>query len=154
MRKRTAALLITCAGVSIFAVYLIVSSPKGVVVTEDGAVNGLLNIARSGLQGTKFWQQQRQAALAKIAWLEYQPKRTAGVKERMAELDAKAEAKLQEAFAKHPSIKPSAAQQRADELREEADRIEQDELDMKFEQARLRQIQHLQRLISIINSKF
>ncbi|MBD9530627.1 hypothetical protein IB233_03135 [Comamonas sp. CMM01] len=153
MRKRNAALLITCAGVSFFAVYLVISSPKGVVITEDGAVKGLLNVARSGLQGTKFWQQQRQAVLAEIAWLEGQPERSAGVRKRIAELDATAEARLQEAYAKHPSIKPSAAQQRADELREEADRIEQDELDMKFEQACLRQIQHLQRLISIINSK-
>lgn len=153
MHKQNKALLIIGSGMLIFVAYLAMSSPKGVVVTEDGSVKGIQNVARAGLQGTKFWEQQSKAVLTKIAWLETQPERAAWVNARTAELNAQAEARLQESYAKYPSIKPSEAQQRADKLREEADRIEQEELDAKLEQARLRKIQYLQRLIPIINSK-
>lgn len=152
MLKKKTGLLISSAGVVIFLTYLAVSSPKGIAVSANGDIKGVLNIVRAELQGESFWRKQLQATQDQLTWLEGQPQRVARRHAKLAELDAKFYARLQDSYAKYPNLRPSPPKQRAEELREEADRIEQEELDEQLEQYRLKRIKELQRLIPLLSA--
>lgn len=153
MLPKKAALLISSIGIAISLAYLAGSSPKGIAVSANGDIEGILNIVRAELQGKNFWKKQLQEVQDRLTWLEGQPQRIARRNAKLAELEAKIETRLEDSYTKYPNTRPSPAEQRAEELREEADRIEQEELDEQIEQYRLKRIQKLQRLIPILSSK-
>lgn len=152
MLKNKAALIMSSIGAAIF-LYLAVSSPKGIVVSEKGDIEGILNIVRAEIQGNSFWKKQLQEVQDQIIWLDGQPERISRQNAKLARLEQKFEDSLQRAYEKYPKMRPSSAEQRADELRSEADKIEQEEYDEYIEQQRLKRIKKLQKLIPILISK-
>lgn len=142
---RRRSILIACAVASMLA-YLAFTSPEGLVVRSDGSVSGFLNVLREKVQGQSFWQQQLAKAQASLEWELAAP-------ERRAELDRKVDSYRQareEMYQRHPSLRPSAAEEHAEALRDEADRIEAAELERWLEDRRARRISELEAIVTVM----
>ncbi len=138
-------MLTICGAVSLVA-YLAFTSPDGFVVRSDGSVSGFFNVLREKVQGQSFWQQQLAKAQASLEWELAAP-------ERRAELDRKMDSYRQareEMYQRHPSLRPSAAEEHAEALRDEADRIEAAELERWLEERRVRRISELETILTVL----
>lgn len=139
------AMLTICAAAAMLA-YLALTSPDGLVVRSDGSVSGFFNILREKIQGQSFWQQQLAKAQASLDWELAAP-------ERRAELDRKIDIYRQareEMYQRHPSLRPSAAEEHAEALRDEADRIEAAKLERWLEERRVRRISELEAIVKVL----
>ena len=107
-------------------IYLIASSPGGLVVSADGSIDGAANIVRSKLQGERFWREQLLEAKIVLEWKQSAPERQSKRSTRIAELEERTKELREELYQRNPRGRPSPAEQKAEALRDEADRIEQD----------------------------
>lgn len=146
-------LTLTSAAVLAFIVYIATSSPDHLVVTEHGEIIGITNIARAALQGRQFWQEQAKVAKAELKWNQEAPQRDAERKARIDALLARTDQRLNDIYERHPNARPSPAEQKAEALREEADRIEQAELTQIIEQRQLEKIAKLEIIIQILEAR-
>ena len=146
-------LTLTLAVVLAFIVYLALSSPSHLVVSVHGDIIGITNVARAALQGRQFWQEQAQVAKAELKWTLVAPKLHAERKARIAELLKRTDQVLNEIYERHPNMNPSPAEKNAEALREEANEIEQVELDQILEQRRFKRIAELEIIIQILEAK-
>ncbi len=141
-------ILIVCAVASMLA-YLAFTSPDGLVVRSDGSISGFFNVLREKIQGQSFWQQQHAKAQASLEWELAAP-------ERRAELDRKMgtyRPAREEMYQRHPSLRPSAAEEHAEALRDEADRIEAAELERWLEERRVRRITELEAIVEVLKKR-
>lgn len=146
-------LTLTSSGVLGLILYIAMSSPGHLVVSERGEIIGIANVARSALQGRRFWQKQAQEAKIELKWNRAAPQRDAERNARIDALMARTDQRLNEFYERYPKAKPSPAEQKAEALREEADEIEQAELNQILERRRLARIAELEIIIQIIESK-
>lgn len=126
--------------------YLAMSSPGRLVVSEKGKVGGVINEVRAKLQGPRFWADQLQTAQDRLRWLEAEPEREAKLEARLDEMSRKFSEK-------YPSRK-SPAQQKADDLREEADRIEYEEERKIMGEIREKKIEKLKMIVHFVHHQY
>lgn len=146
-------LTVTSSGVLAFIVYVAMSSPGHLVVSERGEILGIVNVARAKLQGVRFWKEQLREAKIELKWSLAAPHRDAERNARIDALMTRTDQRLHEIYERYPKARPSPAEQKAEALREEADRIEQAELDQILEQRRLTRIADLEKIIQILESQ-
>jgi len=146
-------LTLTSCGVLALIAYIAMSSPGHLVVSQRGEIIGIANVARATLQGRRFWQEQAREAKNELKWKRSAPQRDAERNARIDALMARTDQRLNEFYERYPKAEPSPAEQKAEALREEADRIEQAELDQILEQRRLARIAELEMIIQLLESK-
>lgn len=146
-------LTLTSCGVLALIGYIAISSPDHLVVSQRGEIIGISNVARATLQGRRFWQEQAREAKIELKWNRAAPQRDAERNVRIDALMARTDQRLNEFYERYPKAKPSPAEQKAEALREEADRIEQAELGQILEQRRLARIAELEMIIQLLESK-
>ena len=134
-------------------IYLIASSPGGLVVSADGSIDGAANVVRSKLQGERFWHKQLLEAKIELEWKQSAPELQSKRSTRIAELEERTKQLLEELYQRNPRARPSPAERKAEALRDEADRIEQDELEQWLEVNRLKRIAELQRIVKFLESR-
>lgn len=149
---RRRSMLTICATASLLA-YLAFTSPDGLVIRSDGSVSGFFNIIRERIQGEGFRQQQLAEAKAALAWELAAPERRAARKRESAARDRLLDQKIDDMYQHHPSLRPSPAEEYAEALREEADRIEAAELDRRLEESRSRRITELEAIVEALKKR-
>ena len=133
--------------------YLFFSSPGEVVVDADGNITGLTNAFRASLQGKRFWATQLQEITTELAWQRGEPQRRLELDALMAESAREADAFMEQAYRNFPQTRPSEAERRAQALREEADRLEDQEFSRMVEEYRLGFIAELEALLPTVRAK-
>lgn len=145
-------LLTACAAVSLLAC-LAFTSPDGLVVRSDGSVSGFFNILRERIQGQGFRQRQLAEAKAALEWELAAPERQAEREQELAARNRLLDQKIDDMYQRHPSLRPSPAEEYAEALREEADRIEAAELDRRLEEIRGRRIAELEAIVELLKKR-
>ena len=135
------------------AAYLLISSPEGIVVSTEGEVQGIFNMARSQLQAGDFWEQQLAEARRNLESKRSAPEREANRKARFDLLTEKTRKQMEVMYERNPKLRPSPATTEAERLRDAADDIEQAELDQHLESRRQSRMIELEKIIRAIESK-
>jgi len=123
---------------------------SGVVIDEKGLVSGSSNKIRYWMQGKDFLLSQKQLVLKKIKSLEEQPELDKKFNEDLRQMNIESAKMENDFYREHPDLKPSAAQLKADRLRELADAIEQKEFDDAMNKERLEEIEQLKRVVAYL----
>lgn len=139
--------LLACIG------YLYFSGPSRLVISSDLEITGSTNLAREALQGERFWKEQRAFARRQLDRLQTQPQKDRENRQQDARDDAELRRALETTYRENPESRPSTSTVQAERLRKKADRIEADELDRSLEAARIKRIDHLERIITFIDAK-
>jgi hypothetical protein len=139
--------------VFIIFIFKLTSSPGQIVVNQEGEIQGLFNMLRESVQGKRFWRDQAKEISKKLEWEVTEPERQAEWDRKTEELERELDRELEELYRDSPNLKPSRAELLAERLREEADRIEQAELDRELEQLRLEGIEDLRVLLEVVKAK-
>ena len=134
-----------CLGLGVFALLVVGLLPaEELAITTSCEVEGLLPRLRASLQGDRFWDGQLRHLDARVQWLIDEPLQKARAEADLAEVVAEADAFLEEMYEKYPETRPSPVERAATALREEADMLEQGEVDALWEKVRLETIDSLQ----------
>lgn len=152
-RATTRAILFGVLILLAFGLYLALSSPAGLVISAQGEINGIPNVARARLQGDRFWTEQLNEARSAFEWGQAAPERVAALNTRLAALQERSDKSMKEFYERNPKAMPSAAEQKAEALRDEADRIEEDELEQRVEKRRLVRIAELQNVVRFLEAR-
>jgi hypothetical protein len=153
-RSRTRVLLLaTVPTVLALVGYLLVSSPGGVVVSAQGEVRGYVNVARSKVQGERFWREQLDTTRRRLAWELSAPEHRARRESLIEEIDQRTRERREDLYQRNPKARPSPSEERAEALRDEADRIEQAEFDQSFDSYRLNRIRHFREVIAVLEAR-
>jgi hypothetical protein len=134
-------------------VYFLESSPEGIVVAADGNVKGYGNLIRSILQGDRFWRGQLTAAQKALVWELSAPERQARWEAKLEKLGRTISQRQENLYQRKPMARPSVGEERAEALREEAERMEQDEMDQQLEYYRSKRIDNLKRTIQVLQMR-
>lgn len=149
---RRRSILTVCAVASMLA-YLAFTSPNGLVVRSDGSASGFFNVLRAKIQGQSFWQHQLAKAQASLDWELSAPERQAEFNRKFALRSRSLDQTIEDMYQRHPSLRPSPAEQYAEALREEADRIEAAELDRRLEESRMTRIAELETIVDLLKKR-
>ncbi len=133
--------------------FLFFSSPNKLVVDELGNIKGITNKAREIVQGKKFWRRQGLKADEDLKWYLEQPKREAKSEAEWNALVRELKEEDEKLYREYPEMRPSKAEQLAEELREKADRIEEEEHKKEDEKWRKKEIAKLHVIIGVITNK-
>lgn len=133
--------------------YLYASSADGIVVSPEGAVQRYANVARSVLQGDRFWREQLNIVKRTLEWALSLPERQARREEQIEKLDKTTRARQEYLYQRTPRARSSPAEERAEALLDEADRIEQVEIDQRLERYRSERIDNLQFTIQVLQMR-
>lgn len=135
-------------GLSFLALaYLYLSSPNGVVITATGKADGLINNGREILQGNRFWSDQQSQARREIEDLKAQPQHDAELARELKSMHQDHAKFMEDHYRDNPESRPSSSAKRAEELRDEADRVEHLDWDRQMEKYRLEKIEELVAII-------
>jgi hypothetical protein len=140
---------LVAGAMGVILIYLFLSSPDGVAVDRSGNVKGIFNVAREGLQGKRFWTNQVEVINAQLQWELSQPRRQAEMNREYGEAISEMDRSMEDMYKEFPEMRPSAAERRADSLREKAERIEDAEMARFLENARLQEMSKLQTILPI-----
>lgn len=125
-------------------------SPTELVVDSSGQISGYVNNLRVSAQGEKFWQQQLELVRREIDYLERAPQRAREMDAEMAQLERELMEWNQELYRDHPELRPSPAQIRAQQLRDEADRIEDQQFKAMIKRVEQESLSRLREIETII----
>lgn len=146
-------LTLTILATTSIPIYLALSSPYGIVIQSDGSILGLSNIIREKIQGNKFWRQQLATAQSVLD-------RELDANKRQVELDKSIEANIKRGneiienlYKSNPALRPSPAEQYAEALRDEADRVEAAELKRQLEESKIRRIAQLETIVGLLKKR-
>ena len=137
--------------------YLYLSSPDRIVINDSGEIEGIINKARSTVQGKAFWEEQLHVAKSELEWELAEPERLAELERQENQKSKDLQKLFEEAYERFPEIRPSPTERLAEALRENADRIERasarKSLLSILEEIRSRRIAEIRRAIQIIEDK-
>jgi hypothetical protein len=146
-------LTLTILATTSIPIYLALSSPYGIVIQSDGSILGLSNIIREKIQGNKFWRQQLATAQSVLD-------RELDANKRQVEFDKSIEANIKRGneivenlYKSNPALRPSPAEQYAEALRDEADRVEAAELKRQLEESKIRRIVQLETIVGFLKKR-
>src|SRR5690606_12603389 len=105
------------AAIAVVFLFLYFSSPGKVVVDEQGKVRGLINNARSWVQGASFWEDQLLAVNSELDWYLKEPRRQAELNREMENMSREFDRSMEELYREFPDMEPSAAERQAEVLR-------------------------------------
>jgi len=149
---RRRSMLTACAAAAMLA-YLALTPPGELVVRTDGSISGFFNSLREKIQGLSFWQQQLAEAKAALEWELASRERRAAYELQVATRNHLLDQKMDDIYQRHPSLRPSTAEEYAETLREEADRIEAAELERWLEERRVRRITELEAIVDLLKKR-
>lgn len=146
-------LTLTILATTSIPIYLALSSPYGIVIQSDGSILGLSNIIREKIQRNKFWRQQLATAQSVLD-------RELDANKRQVEFDKSIEANIKRGneivenlYKSNPALRPSPAEQYAEALRDEADRVEAAELKRQLEESKIRRIAQLETIVGLLKKR-
>ena len=122
-------------------------------VNTSCELDGPIAKLKAATQGRAFWEMQRRYLEGEIAWEEDAPRRQAERKEDLDRILADADESIEEIYKRSPSLRPSAAESAADELRAQADALERAELNAWLERGRLERIERFKQCLPIIEAR-
>ncbi len=121
--------------------------PDSVVVNHEGGIRGVDNWIRMKIHGGRFWNDQLSEIEKDLAMVREFPDQQEASRrlqeERQRKADARVDAALEEHYRRHPELRPSQAEKRAERLRRRAEKIEQMEADHFLEALMARQEREL-----------
>ena len=144
---------IIVVGAILILAYLFLSPPGKVVVDTYGDINGVINKSRASLQGKSFWNDQLQEIDKKLAELTSRPERMAKLDENIRKILQESGQRMEEFYEQNPEIRPSDEQVYANNLREEADRIEYEKTMKLLEKFRIEKIAELQKIKILVERR-
>jgi len=144
---------IIVVGAILILAYLFLSSPEKVVVDTYGNVNGVINKSKALVQGKSFWNDQLQEIDKELAELTSRPERMAKLAEYTRKLLQESDQRMEEFHERYPENRPSEEQVYADKLREEADKIEHEEIMKLLEKFRIKRIAKLQKIKMLVERR-
>lgn len=139
-------------GVVMLTAFVAFSSPHGVVVSQDGEINGVANRLRAAAQGEAFWSDQVEEVEKAIGSLRSQLRLDDELASVMARQTRQFNRELEEAYRSQPDLR-RLAPSRADLLREEADRIEAEEGRRMVNRQELLRLAELERILKIVEAR-
>lgn len=120
---------------------------------KSGKVDGLINNFRKSLQGKNFWRNQLYEIDKVLDWELGEPKRRAEIDSELRQMVREFEKDERDFYKEYPDMRPSVAERRAQALRDQADAIEQAELDREIEKFRLQRIAELRKIRPFVEMK-
>ena len=117
-------------------IYLFFSTPGKVVINEAGDTSGFINSIRSNLQGKDFWKDQVKEVKEELKNELNFPRDQAELKKDLDKLDTDINRDMEDMYREFPEMRPSDQDRLAENLREEADRIDAQELDKTLDEYR------------------
>ncbi len=114
--------------------YLYLSSLGKIAVDDSSKIVGLANQIRETLQGKGFWENQRLEVNKELALEIGEPKRNAELNREIKEMDQEFDRVIEQMYRENPEMRPSASERKAEALRDQADAIEDAELDRELKQ--------------------
>ena len=126
------------------------SSPDGIAVDDKGNIEWVVDKVRASLQGEQFWRDQLSKVDDRIqsgenALIELPQIHSKHLKKRET-----AESSLEEFYSKHPDARPSETKHKANQLRNQADKLERQEGQKYFLRVIKQQIEENRRIKSVI----
>lgn len=113
-----------CLGLAVWASY----PPKELAIDNACMPDGFWTAVSEAAYGDKFWRRQIQAVNHGLQWLEREPKVIAVANAKIDSQLQKSNAFLEEQYRRFPQLAPTPAQQYAFQLRELADKVENEEM--------------------------
>ena len=95
-RATTRAILFGVLILLAFGLYLALSSPGGLVISAQGEIDGIPNVARARLQGDRFWAEQLNEARSAFKWGQAAPERVAARNTRLAARQERSDKSMKE----------------------------------------------------------
>ena len=148
LETKTKIILIGAGG--LLLVYLGVSSPKGLVIDDNGNPVGILNNFRALVQGSGFWTDQQKALDIELTREINRPQEMANLTKQMKSMVEGVHQQMESMFQQYPERRPPLAQRQAQALRDQADAIERAETMAMLERIRVERIQKLKQLQMLI----
>jgi len=139
--------------IALIITYIFTSAPSGIAVTKHGTPSGIINELKEMVQGRSFWQQQEKLIIKKIGILERQPAEDAKFEKEMALYESETRQDDKKFYKEYPDMRPSAAEQKAQHLRDQADAIEDQQFKSEMEQYRLSELNELNVLLRVVKHK-
>ena len=144
--------------------YLYLSSPGKLVVLDSGDVDGPTNQARQILQGQRFWENQlfevNRELDDMLAWPQELAEFDREMERQSVEYKRDAELEWERFYRENPELRPTAAERkaqalrdRADELMDLADDIELAQQDRELEEWRIQYVEELRRIRQLVESR-
>ena len=137
-------------GLGIAAVLILISSigilwlsEKNVAVDKNCRPDGFIAAVRAQIQGERFWSDQIENIDLRLKSSEKQARLIASMNSKLEAASRDSDATIEKIYLKNPALRPSAAQQIADLLREQADQIESAESDKLLAEISAKNIQFL-----------
>lgn len=128
---KAAVAFVACLGLAVWASY----PPKELAIDNACMPDGFWKAVSEAVYGNKFWRRQIQAVTTGLQSLEREPIAIAAANAQIASANAQIEAQLQkskafleEQYGRFPQLTPSPAQQYVSQLRELADKVENEEI--------------------------
>src|SRR5258706_5078514 len=150
MTPRTLSILFLAIG-TLGLTWWLMSPPKELALGDSCKPQGIHAQVSASLNSRAFWTRQLQAVRFERGRLEREPHLMAQVNAEADQAVAQANKYLEDLYRQHPELRPSAADQMADQLRAAADAIEQKQTDAWINQYRLTRIailNHCEQLIT------
>lgn len=142
-----------CGSLIAILLFLYFSSPGNVVVDARGNINGSINRARESIQREAFWKDQLTKVNSELQWELGAPQRQMELDQEMNQMMRAIDQSMEEIYLDYPEMRPSPTQQQAESLRERADEIEQQELDLYLENFRIERISELREILPIVKAR-
>jgi len=134
--------------------YFYFSTPGEVVVQVNGEVRGVFNKFRVVLKNKQFWKNQLKEIDKELTWELTEPERTAISNQELEILEQQFKKEDEQFYRDNPDMRPSPSEIEVEKLREQADAIEQAELDKELEQYRLNRIDELYKIRKHVEARF
>lgn len=135
-------------------------APSKLMVNQSCEPDGPVAKLKSAVQGRAFWERQLEHLDRDVAWHAAVPARRARLNSELDRLNSELDRRVTEfkeyrekLYAKYPDLRPSPAQRAAEELRDQADELEDAELSAWLEQKRVEIILWLQRCRPIVQAR-
>jgi len=126
---------------------------ENISIGKQGNPVGIVNTLRETIFTSHFWKGQERLIENKIAKLEDQPRKDAEEERLNRELDRQLKQDSEKYYLEHPEERPSAAEQKAQALRDRADEIENADVKAFLEKSRLEDLAEYRRMVDIVRRK-
>lgn len=137
-------LIVAGVGVAVFG-WWATSPPTEIAFDDSCNPKGVQARISERLNTRTFWNNQLTAAEREVQNLQEEPAKQAQINKSTQDVQRIADAALEKFYMQHPELRPSAATQESQKLRDMADAIDAAQLDQQMEKYRLKRIAMLQR---------
>jgi len=141
MKASSRQILLLTIGVT--ALIALLWPPQRLSVTESCNPDGTVSRVKALVQGRRWWRYQLGFLDLEIQRCKDEPARHARIRADVEALKTQTRQTMEGLYKEHPELRPSPEQRAADELRAQADALEQAELEEFIEKARVKELEWL-----------